>query len=195
MKWIKRILLSVLVLSILVIGISFFLPKMSLVERTATINAKPHVVFGIVNDLKSYDTWMTWNQMDPNWKVKMSANSVGQGATYSWESEKTDVGIGTMLITESKPYEKVASNLTIEGMGTSPCSFNLSPDGAGTKVNWKMASDMSQSPFIFSVMGKWMAALGIMDKMAGDEFEKSLANMKKIAESPEGAKYAPVPVQ
>ena len=76
-------------------------------------------------------------------------------------------------------------------MGTSPCLFNLTADGAGTTVNWKMTSDMNQSPFIFSVMGKWFCVLGVMDKMAGGEFEKSLANMKKLAESPEVATYAP----
>ncbi len=182
MKWIKRILVSLLVLIVLIVGISFFLPKTSIVERSTTIDAKPETVFGIVNNLKSYDKWMTWNQMDPNWKVKMSENPIGKGATYSWESDNSDVGKGTMLITESTPHKTLASDLIIEGMGTSPCSFNLTADGAGTKVNWKMTTDMSQSSFIFGVMGKWMSALGVMDKMAGGEFEKSLASMKKLAE-------------
>lgn len=192
MKWLKRILLSLLVLVILVVGISFFLPKTAKVERSATINARPEVVFGIVNNLKSYDKWMTWNQMDPNWKVKMSDQTSGKDATYSWESDLRDVGKGSMTITDSKPNELVTSDLEFAGMGISKCGFNLSPDGEGTKINWYMNSDMSQASFINGVMGKWMCTLGAMDKMAGSEFEKSLANLKKLAESKDGAMYAPV---
>lgn len=187
MKWVKRILLSLLVLVILITGVSFFLPKTNTMERSAIINAKPEVVYSLVNDLKSYDKWMSWNQMDPNWKVKMSDNPVGKGATYSWESDMSDVGKGTMTITESKPNELVATNLSIDGMGTSPCSFTLTPDGAGTKTSWKMTSDMSQMPFLYGVMGKWMCALGVMEKMVGKEFDKSLASLKMLAETPEGA--------
>ncbi|MES2773679.1 MAG: SRPBCC family protein [Bacteroidota bacterium] len=184
MKWVKRILLSLLVLIVLVVGISFFLPKTSHIERSAVINAKPETVFSFINNLKTYDSWMTWNQMDPDWKVKMSENTTGKGATYSWESDNSDVGKGSMTITESKPNTTVVSDLTVDGMGTSPIAFNLTPDGAGTKVQWEMNSDMSKAPFIFSVMGKWMSALGVMDKMAGGEFDKSLANLKKLAETP-----------
>jgi len=191
MKWIKRILVSILVLVVLVIGISFLLPKNSHIERSATINASPEVVFNIVNNLKSYDKWMTWNQMDPNWKVKMSDNTAGKDASYSWESDNSDVGKGKMTITDSKANELVTSDLAIEGMGVSKCGFTLTPDGTGTKVNWYMNSDMSQSPFMFGVMGKWMNVLGIMDKMAGSEFEKSLVSMKKLAESKDAAIYAP----
>ncbi|MEO7310695.1 MAG: GyrI-like domain-containing protein [Chitinophagaceae bacterium] len=190
MKWLKRIFLFLLVLVILMVGISFFLPKTSKLERSATINAKPEVVFGIVNNLKSYDNWMSWNQMDPNWKVKMSDNPIGKGATYSWESNNSDVGKGSMTITESKPNEIVASELDFEGMGKSPCSFTLTPEGTATKIQWQMTSDMTQAPFLYGVMGKCMCALGVMDKMVGKEFDKSLVNLKKLAESPEAAAFA-----
>ena len=66
MKWVKRILSWLLVLVVLIVGISFFLPKILVVELRTTINAEQETVFGIVNNLKSYVKWMTWNQVDPN---------------------------------------------------------------------------------------------------------------------------------
>ena len=50
----------------------------------------------------------------------MNENPIGKGATHSGESDNIDVNKGTMLITESIK-KTLASDLIIEGMGTSPC--------------------------------------------------------------------------
>ena len=66
MKWVKRILSWLLVLVVLIVGISFLLPNILVVELSTTIYAESETVYGIVNNLKSYVKWMTWNQVDPN---------------------------------------------------------------------------------------------------------------------------------
>lgn len=159
MKWLKRILLSLLELVLLIIAISFFLPKHAHIERSAVVNAQPAVVYGILNNLKSYDKWMPWNQLDPNWKVKYSDTTIGKGANYSWVSEKSDVGTGSLTIEDAKPNELVTTRLYFEGMGSSLAGWQIAPESTASKVKWYIDMDLFKGGFMSSVMGKWRALL------------------------------------
>ena len=182
MKWLKRILLGVLVLILLVIAISFVLPSQLHVERSAITTASPEVVFNMVNNLKSYNTWMPWNQMDPNMTIVFGPTTSGKGAYYNWNSTNDEVGTGKLTISESKPNELVTTDIEFGGMGTSNAGFKISPEGNGSKVVWYIDNNYKEAGFLFGVAGKWMGTLGLMDKMMGKDFEAGLANLKRDAE-------------
>jgi len=183
MKWLKRILLGVLALLLLVVLISFVLPKMSHVEREIVVGRTPDVVFGLVNDMTTYDKWMPWNQKDPNMKKVFGPTTSGNGAYYSWESTNPEVGVGKLTITQSTPSNLVATALDFGEMGISNGGWTLTPTPTGTKVVWHMDSNMDQGSFLMKVGGKWMSALGIMDKMIGPDFEAGLVSLKREAEA------------
>ena len=190
MKWLKRIFLTILVLLVLIIGISFFLPAKSHFERSTTINAKPEVVFGLVNNMKSYNSWMPWNKMDPAMQQTFSAQTVGKGASYSWVSK--EMGNGKMTIVESTPTTHVGTELAFEGMGTSMSGWHVTPEAAGSKISWYMDSDSKDAGFFMGVMSKWMCSLGVMDKMLSKDFDAGLASLKTLAESPAALEFVPV---
>jgi hypothetical protein len=189
MKWLKRILIGLLVIIVLIVGISFFLPKTYHIERSATTTADASTIYGIVNNLKTYDSWMPWNQIDPNMQKEFGPKTVGQGAYYTWNSTNSHVGSGKLSITESSPA-LVATDLDFGEMGTSKAGWRIEPGASSPKVTWYIDGRCDQGDFMWQVMGKWMNAVGLFDKMMGSDFDKGLASLKKIAEAPNGKEIA-----
>jgi hypothetical protein len=188
MKWLKRILIGLLVIIVLVVVISFFLPKTYHIERSTTTTADASTVYGIVNNLKTYDSWMPWNQIDPNMKKDFGPKTTGSGAYYTWSSTNNQVGNGKLSIVESSPA-LVTTDLDFGEMGTSKAGWKIEP-AANTKVTWYIDGRCDQGGIMWEVMGKWMNVTGLFDKMMGSDFEKGLASLKKVAEAPNGKEIA-----
>lgn len=175
MQTLKRIGLFVLLLIILLVIISLFLPGKVHVERTAVINAEPSVIYDQVNGLKNWPNWAPWFKLDPNMQVMYDGPESGTGASYSWRGNKK-VGEGKLTITESHPAEHVGMRMDFKGQGSATADFNFERADGGTKVTWGMNSDMGMNP-----IGKYLGLF--MDQMVGGDFEKGLESLKKISES------------
>lgn len=176
MKAIRKIFLWLLGIVVLLLVVGFFLPNSIAVERKATITASPAAVHALLNDMKTYDKWMTWNQMDPNMKKVYGPETTGLGAWYSWDSDNSNVGKGKMTISESTPL-KIVTKMEFQGMGDDDPAlgiWELKPNGSNTDLIWRMKSKMGYNP-----LHRWMGLF--MDKMVGNEFEKGLANINKLA--------------
>jgi hypothetical protein len=176
MKAVRKIFFWLLGIAVLLFIVGFFLPKSIAVERTATINARPEVVHALLSDMKTYDKWMTWNQMDPKMKKEYGPQTSGLGAWYSWDSENSNVGKGKMTITENTPL-KIVTTMELQGMGDNDPALNswiLNPNGNNTDIKWQFQSSMGNNPLY-----RWMGLF--MDKIVGGEFEKGLANISSLA--------------
>jgi hypothetical protein len=146
------------------------------VERSATMNAPPPVVFNQVNDFHKWDTWSPWAKLDPNMKTNFEGAPAGNGAVYSWTGN-SDVGEGRMTITDSKPAEliKIKLDFIKPFAASSDTVFSFKPQGNQTAVTWTMDGDNN-------FIGKAFCLFMNMDKMVGGDFEKGLAQMKTTAE-------------
>ncbi len=177
----KKILIGiVLILAVLAIIVALQ-PSEYSVTRSATMAAAPDTVFEQVNDLQKWRAWSAWEKVDPEMKRTYDGPSAGEGAIYSWAGN-SDVGEGTMTITESRPSELVRMKLEFrEPMaGTADTEFTFKPDGDQTMVTWTMAG---KNNFV----GKAICLVMNMEKMIGGQFEEGLANMKSVVEAkPEG---------
>ena len=149
------------------------------VERSTVIHAPPDVVFGLVNDLHAWDRWSPWAKLDPSMKLEIGGTSsgVGTGATYHWIGNDK-VGEGKMLITESRPGQRVGIRLEfLKPMpNVAQTDFTFRPEGNGTQVSWAMSGDNN-------FMGKAFSLFADMDAMIGKDFEKGLAGMRTAAET------------
>lgn len=179
MKFIKRLLTGILALVLVLFVVSFFLSPKSHVERSATINASPDSVFAVLNNIKTYNSWMPWNQLDPNMKTNFFGPESGVGAGYSWESSHDNVGSGKLAIVTSQPGQLVATSMDFGENGTAMGGWKLSPAGGGTQVTWFMDSEVSGN-ILMKAVGKYFNLF--MDKMVGPDFEKGLGNLKKVTE-------------
>lgn len=148
------------------------------ISRSITINAAPAVVFAQVNDFHRWMNWSPWEKMDPAMKRTYAGPSSGEGAVYAWVGNR-EVGEGAMTLVKSQPPERIEIRLDfVKPMAaTNHAEFTFNPEGKDTVVTWTMSG---RNNFISKAICLFMN----MDKMAGTQFEKGLADLKSLAEAP-----------
>lgn len=147
------------------------------IERSTTISAPAAAVFARVNDLHSWQEFSPWAKLDPNAKITFAGPPAGTGAAFTWVGN-SEIGEGTMTITESKPAELVRFRLDfVKPMAsTSTAEFAFQPSTNGTTVTWSM---FGKNNFV----GRAFCVFVNMDKMVGGQFEEGLAKLKSLSES------------
>ncbi len=146
------------------------------ISRTATIAAAPEAVFAEIDDFHRWEDWSPWAKLDPFAQAAFSGPEKGEGAQFRWAGN-SKVGVGSMTIVESRPYDRVRIRLDFQKpmRATNEALFTIGPDGAGSRVTWQMTGQNSFA-------GRLACTFMNMDKMVGGEFEKGLAAMKAKVE-------------
>ncbi len=177
MKFLKWLLIILVVVLGLFFAVSFLLPKAYYVERSTTINAPAMVVYKEVVDLEAWQTWNPWNELDPAMTISYGEIKVGVGASYSWQSDKA--GNGTMRITDTLAPSFARYELIFEGYEENPSFTEFKLEGENpsgpTTVTWTFEGDVGDKLF-----ARWMVIL--MDKMVGASYEQGLAKLKEKCE-------------
>jgi hypothetical protein len=174
----KTILISLAVIIVVFLIVVALQPKEFRVARSTTISAAPSAVFAQVNDFHRWEPWNPWGKIDPAMKQTYEGAPSGVGAIYNWAGNK-EVGEGRMTIVESRPSDLIRVKLEFfkPFAGTSTAEFNFKPAGNQTTVTWNMFGENN-------FMAKAIHLFMNMDKMIGGQFEKGLADMKAVVESP-----------
>lgn len=175
MKIVLKLLGGLAVLVLVLLVVAFLLPRTYRIERTIVIKAKPEVVFAQIVDLRAWKNWGSWHAKDPAMKLSYSEKSTGVGAWSAWESKSE--GNGKMTITAVEPAKSATYLLEFPDMGMqSNGSMVLQPADAGVKVVWVDAGDLGMNP-----LSRWFGLF--LDGMIGPDFEKGLANLKRLTET------------
>ena len=178
MKFVKRLLLTLLIFTIIVVIISLFLPSSFHLERKIVVSADKEMVFKQVNDLKNWRNWAPWSLMDSTIYLNdnnFSTPSFGEKATFKWESNVDEVGEGNMEISKSIENEMIEYIVDF-GMGDVLSGFYLSDNDDGVEIKWTMDIDFGFSPF-----SKFFG-LFIEDYVASD-YELGLKRLKSFSEN------------
>lgn len=173
-KLITKLLLALVGLVLLIVIVGIFLPRQVRVQRSLSMNAPTDVIYGEINNLKSWPKWSAWHRLDPKMEITYAGPEAGPGASYSWKSTHKDVGNGTMSIT-SGAADSIATQMDFMEHGKASATFRFTKDGNATKVTWTMLSDMGSNP-----VAKLFGFL-FMDKMVGSDFEKGLHNLDSVS--------------
>jgi hypothetical protein len=173
----KKILLVLGLIVLVFVIIVALQPADFRIVRSAVIGAPAPAVFVQVNDFHNWDAWSPWAKLDPAMKQTFEGPPSGVGAVYTWEGNNK-VGAGRMAITESKPAELVRIKLDFlrPFAATNPTEFSFKPEGNNTTVTWTMTGHKN-------FMSKAVCLFMSMDKIVGGDFEKGLAQLKKVAEA------------
>lgn len=174
LRWLGIAILGVVVAAIVV---AFILPRHVIVARSVEIAAPPSAVFPLVGDLRRFNEWSPWADIDPETVYTFTGPIDGVGQTLNWESDDKRVGSGSMSITAIEPDRGVDTEVFFAEEGTALASMILEPAGTGTKVTWSLDTDLGFNPIAryFGMM---------MDGMVGPDYEKGLARLKAVAEAP-----------
>jgi hypothetical protein len=175
-----KIFLIVDVILMLILSAGLFIhfqPADFKIARTTNISASAETIFNNVNDLRKWESWSPWKDLDSQAKMEFTGSEAGVGAVMSW-SGNSEVGVGKLTITEASPNEYMKYNLDmIEPMAsTNVADFVLTSQNNQTTVTWTMSG---KNDF----MGKACYIIFGCEKMIGEKFEKGLANLKSVSES------------
>ena len=174
MRPLVRLLLGIGLLVVLLIAVAFALPQEITVARSKVINAPESDVFPFVNSPKRFNEWSPWAARDPEMKYTFSGPAEGKGAKMAWSSDEFETG--SQEIVESQPNSFVKVNLDFGDMGTATASYQLRPDGAGTKVIWIFETNTGNNP-----IRRWMGLM--FDRWVGKDYEMGLDKLKQVIEA------------
>ncbi|MGC1208673.1 MAG: SRPBCC family protein [Ornithinimicrobium sp.] len=146
------------------------------VERSVRIDAHAEQIYPHVVDLRRWTAWSPWEAMDPNMRHTYSAPDSGVGQSMAWTGNRK-VGQGSMTITDTKPDERVALTLSFlkPFKATNTVDIVLTPMGGATQVQWIMRGRQN---LLMQAVDKVTS----MDEMLGKDFERGLANLKRVVE-------------
>lgn len=181
MKFLKRLLIVLLVLIGLILLIALFVEQDYHIERTVSIDKPSEEVFDYVRYLKNQDEFSVWNQADPNMKKSFSGTDGTVGFTYSWDSKNEDVGAGSQKITKITEGKRIDYDLQFKEPYESNAKTYMETTATGetsTTVTWAFDGT---TPYPFNFFCLFMD----MDAMIGKDLDKGLKNMKRILESQE----------
>jgi uncharacterized protein YndB with AHSA1/START domain len=179
-KW-KKIGIGAAALVVVLLIVIVTRPDTYHVERSTTISAPPEAIYAQAADFRKWNAWSPWDKLDPNMKRTFEGTQGTVGAGYGWVGND-DVGAGKMTITGIEPNKSIKIDLQFikpfESLAKNAFAFEST--GKETKVTWSMDGTNN-------FMSKAMCLFMDMHQMIGKDFEKGLADMKKIVEA------APVP--
>lgn len=184
MRFLKKLLLLLLILAVVIVGVAYFLPSSSHVERSIVIQRPASEVFAVLNSYRRFNEWSPWAAKDPNAKYTISGPASGVGAMMSWQGDPKTVGSGSQKIVESNPDSSITTALNFGDMGQAKARFLLTPMDNATKVEWTLDSSLPLAPdrqFIWDVVGRYMGLF--MDRMVGPDYELGLAKLKTLVET------------
>ena len=145
------------------------------IERSAIIAAPPEVVYAHIADFHRWDRWNPFEKGDTEMK-KTYAGAGGVGASYHYVSPSA--GEGRMTFTALQPQERVGirAEFIKPFAATNQVEFTLRPAAEGVTVTWAMSG---RNPFL----GKAVSLFVNMDRMVGGQFDKGLADLKRLSEA------------
>lgn len=177
MKWLKQILIALLAVLGIMAVIGLLLPSSVHVERSIDIAAPTERVFPLLNDLREFNRWSPWARIDPDAVHDFSDPSAGDGAWMTWTSDNPSVGSGKMRVTESLANQKVSMELDFGPQGTANASLAVESRESTSRVTWSFEEDLGLNP-----VARYFGLM--LDGLIGPEFDKGLANLKDLAETP-----------
>lgn len=175
MKILKKILLWLVIVIVVVSVAAQFLPSEWKVVRSIETTATPESVYPQVATIKNWENWNSFSIEDPAIVNTYSGPASGVGATADWKSKK--FGDGGATITQAFPPSGIEYDMHFAAFKEhSTGRILLVPVNGGTTVTYSVEGRYGRNP-AHRIMGLFV------DKFLGKFFEKSLANLKRVAEA------------
>lgn len=154
MKILKRIGIGILVLLVLLLVLAYFLPREINVERTKKMDAPVSYVYNVVNNVENVPLFDPWVQSDETMTLNYGEKTIGQGASYTWESENSDDG--SMKVTSSVPAKQVSYQMESPSIPDAKINYIFNAMGdKTTEMKWQFEGSNS---FPFNLMNFLIAS-------------------------------------
>jgi len=152
------------------------------VVRSGTMRATPHAVFAQLDDFHRWQAWSPWADLDPQAQHRFEGAQRGPGAVFYW-SGNDKVGEGRMTLLESQPPQWLKMKLEfIRPMpDEAQVEFVVIDRDEEVLVVWSMYGTHP------NLLSKLFCMVMNLDGMIGPDFERGLARLKQVVETPPAA--------
>jgi Polyketide cyclase / dehydrase and lipid transport len=178
MKFLKKLLLFILVLVAAALIAAIFINQDMIADRDIVINKPKQEVFAYIKQLKNQNAFSKWSSMDANMKKEYKGVDGTVGFVSMWDSENSEVGKGEQEITKITEGESIDYALRfikpMESKSTAKMTTTSINDST-TKVTWGFVGKMNYPFNIFRLFVD-------VEKSIGDDFATGLSNLKSILE-------------
>ncbi len=172
MKFLKYLLLLIVVIVVGALIYAASQPSNYDVSRSKVIKAKVSSVFNTIDEMKTWEKWGPWHDQDTTLVVTYSDKTSGVGAYYSWVGKD---GPGNMKTVNIVPNKLIEQKMQFGDAEPSDVIWNFEEVEEGTKVTWQMKEN--DAPFMFKALAAFM---GGWDKFFGKMLEDGLNNIDKV---------------
>ncbi len=168
MRFIKLGIISIVFLSMIVMIISMLMPSSLTVSRVIDINASPYKVYSYLNDLSK---WKLWLEGYDSANALLRTDAAGKVAQLK-------LGTTTVTIIEANP-RNIKTIWQTGKANPLPAVFDIiyHDSSSITTLHWQFNQKIKWYPW------EKLAAIA-SDKALGPLMEKSMENLKKLAEEP-----------
>ena len=146
MKIVKWVAVGIAAVVVLAIVVAFLMPRHITVARSVEIAAPASAIFPLVSDLRRFNEWSPWADIDPATVYTFTGPTDGVGQTFHWRSGNPGVGSGSMSILAVDPDKRVDISVDFADQGTATTDFVLETSGGGTRVTWGFDTDLGFDP-------------------------------------------------
>lgn len=175
LKLFKWFLIIIFSLVIIVIAISFLLPKELVISKSIAVDTSKDKVFDLVNSFQNWEKWTPWQQQDSTLDIKYYGNPSGEGAGLEWRSDNSYVNYGNIVIIKSVPKDTIGFEIELKLKRKLNSYFILSPVNDKLKLEWTVNMDLGYNPIL-----RWGALF--IQKKAAEDMETGLLNISKLNE-------------
>jgi len=148
---------------------TLLLPRHVTIERSAVLQAGPEAVLTLAASNQGYQTFNPYKSADPALRIDPFGPASGVGSGFRFDGKD---GKGTQTVAAISD-SAVTYAIDLGALGQPTQSITAVPFGEGTRVTWRMQSDMGFNP-VFRVFGLFM------DHMMGKTLEQGLENLSEV---------------
>ena len=171
LKIIGAVLVSLVAIYFLIISL---MPSKVYVERSIVVNASQEDIFNYLEDLRNFQEWAPWAEIDPNTKYSYEGPLKGVGTQMNWDSDQRGMGYGSLWIDSVTPNEQINLKIQLPDFDKpADMSFYFTKEGDSTRISWDFQTDF---------YGFWKFYVQWTKEEFEPDYEKGLLNIKKVLE-------------
>lgn len=160
------------------VGIYFLvislMPSKVYVERSIVVDAGQAEIFNYLEDLRNFQEWAPWAEIDPNTKYEYVGALKGVGTQMNWHSDNIGMGYGSLWIDSTTPNSEINLKIQLrEFAKPADMNFYFTKEGNSTRVTWDFQTDFH---------GFWKFYIPMTEKEFGPDYEKGLLKIKRFLE-------------
>ena len=185
MKILKKIVIVILALIAVYVILGLIGPSSYKITRSIKIAAPLYVVFNQTSIYANWAAWSPWAKLDAKAKYSIENDNQEVGAAMSWVGDPESVGTGGMVTSEIEKNNKFYYDLTfvVPWEMKSHGGFNYLQEGDSILLEWFDSGE-------FAFMARPMMLFMDLEAELAPDFEKGLADIKKICESSKSSEAA-----